>query len=132
MIENVLNINPEIVYGIIQSAKEFQAKEGVEIPEKIPNSEYDYDWASILADYEDDLTYAEIKNTIEDLEPDQKIDLLSLMYIGRGDFEADSWSEARKEATQNIAPNLTGYLLSKPQIADYLEKGLEILGYSAE
>lgn len=132
MLTNVLNINPDIVYFIISKAKEFQAKEEVTFSEKMPESEYEYDWSQILADHEDDLSYLEVKKVIEDLEPDQQIDLLTLMYIGRGDFDDNEWSAARKEAKNNLAPNLTGYLFSKPFIADYLERGLEILGYTRE
>ncbi|RDI43382.1 DUF3775 domain-containing protein [Aquicella lusitana] len=129
---NVLNINPETVCFIILKAKEFQAKEEVTFNEKIPDSEYEYDWSQILADHEDDLTYLEVKKVIEDLEPDQQVDLLTLMYIGRGDFDPNEWSAAHKEAKNNLAPNLTGYLLSKPLIAGYLEKGLEALGYTCQ
>ena len=127
---NILNINPEIVCFIISKAKEFHAKEGVTFSEEMPESEYEYDWAQILADHSDDLTFIEISNVIEDLDEDQQIDLLTLMYVGRGDFDINDWSAARKEAKNNLAPNLTGYLLSKPFIADYLEKSLELLGYS--
>lgn len=129
---NLLNINPDIVCFIISKAKEFQAKEEVTFDETISDSEYEYDWLQILADHQDDLTYLEVKKVIEDLEPDQQVDLLTLMYIGRGDFESNEWSAARKEAKRNLAPNLTGYLLSKPFIAEYLAKALELLGYSCD
>lgn len=128
--KNVLNINPDIVCAIISKAKEFQAKEGVSFDENIANSEYETDPLQILADHNDDLTYQEVANAINNLEPDQKIDLLALMYIGRGDFSANEWSLAHKEAKNNLQPNLTKYLLTKPAIAEFLEKGLEILGYS--
>ena|SRR5579862_1213973 len=129
---NVLNINPEIVCFIISKAKEFHAKEEVTFSEEIPESEYEYDWSQILADHQDDMTYMEIKKVIEDLEPDQQVDLLALMYLGRGDFDDNEWSAAHKEAKNNLAPNLTDYLLAKPFIADFLAKGLEALGYSLD
>ena len=128
--KNVLNINPETVCFIIDKAKEFQAKEGVTFPEEVPNSEYEYDMLQILADHSDDLTYTNVKQIIEDLNIDEKIDLLSLMFIGRGDFVEKDWSNAHKEASNNLPPELTAYLFSKPTIAYYLEKGLESLGYS--
>ena len=127
---NVLNINPETVCFIIAKAKEFQAKEGVTFEEEAPNSEYEYDMQQILADHPDDLSYTEVKQTIEDLNIDEKVDLLSLMYIGRGDFVEKDWSSAHKEARNNLPPDLTAHLFSKPTIAYYLEKGLESLGYS--
>jgi len=127
---NILNINPDIVCYIILKAREFHAKEEVSFPEEISNSEYEYDFLQILAMHGDDQTYREIESIIEDLEPDQQVDLLTMMYIGRGDFDISEWSAARKEAKDNLAPNLTGYLISKPLIADYLEKTLEALNYS--
>lgn len=129
---NVLSINPEIVCYIISKAKEFHAKEEVTFSEPMAESEYEYDWSQILADHIDDMTYIEVQKIIEDLEPDQKIDLLTLMYIGRGDFDLEQWSIAHKEAKHNIKSNLAGYLLSKPMISDYLENGLTLLGYSFE
>ncbi len=129
---NILNLNPETVCFIIDKAKEFQAKEGVTFPEEAPNSEYEYDMLQILADHSDDLTYTEVKHIIEDLNIDEKVELLSLMFIGRGDFVESDWSSAHKEAMNNLPPDLTAYLFSKPTIAYYLEKGLESLGYSCE
>ena len=127
---DVLNINPQLVCFIITKAKEFQAKEEVTFEEEMPNSEYEYDAEQILADHPDDLSYIEVKKIIEELDEDQKVDLLCLMYIGRDDFSEHDWSNAHKEARNNLAPNLTDYLFSKPTIAYYLEKGLESLGFS--
>lgn len=126
----MLNINPEIVCQIISKAKEFQAKEAVTFTEEFSNTEYEYDGSQILADHVDDLTYSEVKNIINELEPDQRNDLLALFYLGREDFE--NWSEARKYAKENLMPNLTDYLFSKPQISDFLARGLIKLGYACE
>lgn len=133
MVKNVtLNINPETVTFIIDKVQEFQAKEAVTFPEKISDSENEYDPLQILADHQDDLTFLEAKSAIEDLEPDQKIDLLALMYLGRDDFDVNSWIEAQQQARENLKENLAEYLFSKPQLSDYLIKGLELLGYSWE
>lgn len=127
-----LNINPETVCLIINKAKEFHAKEGVTFPEELPDTENEYDPLQILADHADDLTFQEVKSLIEDLEPDQKIDLLALLYLGRGDFEETEWQDAVKEAQRNIAPRLTEYLFAKPQLSDHLQRALELLGFSCE
>ena len=128
---DILNINPQTVCFIISKTKEFQAKEGVTFEEESPNSEYEYDMEQILADHSDDLTFTEVRLIIEALDRDQKVDLLSLMYIGRGDFVENDWSNAHKQARDNLEPNnFTAYLFSIPPLADYLEKGLESLGYS--
>lgn len=128
----VLNINPDTVCALIEKANEFQAKEGVIFPEKMANSEYEYDGLQILADHQDDLTLIEASKIIEDLEPDQQVDLLALLYVGRGDFEANDFAAARREAKANLAPGLTQYLFSKPQLPDYLMRGLQGLGHYCE
>lgn len=126
----MLNVNPETVCFIISRTREFQAKEGVTFPEElVPGSENEYDWLQILADHKDDMMYKEAYSAIEDLEPDQKIELLALMYLGRGDYDAEDWQGARMEAKNNLPSDLTEYLFAKPQIAYYLDKGLEMLGY---
>lgn len=127
---NVLKIRPQIICDFIENAKEFQAKEEVSFPEEVENSEYDYDWSQILADHQDDLTYCETKNVIESLILEEKLDLLALLYLGRGDF--DKWDEAYKAAKNNLPENLTDYLLAHPLIAEYLTKALEILNFSCE
>ncbi|WP_052117611.1 DUF3775 domain-containing protein [Legionella norrlandica] len=129
---DILNINPETVCLIIAKAKEFHAKEEVTFSEQTPDSEYEYDWSQILADHVDDLSYIEVSKAIEGLDPNQQTDLLALMYIGRGDFDVSEWSAAHREASNNLLPNLTDYLFSKPLIAYYLEKALESLGYSCD
>lgn len=127
-----LNINPETVCLIINKAREFHAKEGVTFPETSTGSEVAYDPLQVLADHEDDLSFQEVEALIEDLEPDQQIELLALFYVGRGNFEATEWSDAVEEAKRNIAPRLTEYLFAKPQLSDHLQRALELLGYSCD
>lgn len=126
----MLNINPEIVSQIISRAKGFQAKEAVSFSEDLPDTEYEYDWSQVLADHKDDLTFQEVNQVIQDLEIDQKIDLLAIFYLGREDF--DSLEEARKFSRENIQPHLAKYLFSRPLVSDFLERGLKLLGYSYE
>lgn len=125
-----LDINPEIICEIIDKARAFQAKEGVSFPEEIPGMPSDdYDWLQTLAAHKDDLTYIEVRNTINQLEADQQIQLVALLYIGRGDYDVKEWRDAVKEASAGWTRHTAEYLLSKPQVADYLEEGLALLGY---
>lgn len=127
---NVLKIRPELICDFIENAREFQAKEEVTFPEDIENSEYDYDWSQVLADHQDDMTYRETKNVIESLTLDEKIDLLALLYLGRGDFE--KWDEAYIAAENNLPENLTDYLLAHPLLAEHFIRALEILQFTCE
>jgi hypothetical protein len=125
----MLDMNPEIICNIIAKAREFHAQEGVTFPDDSPES-YDYtDWMQVLAAHKDDLTYQEVTEAINDLEPDQQITLVALMYLGRGDFE---WKEALQEARDGWTTHTAEYLLSHPLVADYLQEGLALKGYSCE
>ncbi|WJW76414.1 DUF3775 domain-containing protein [Thiohalobacter sp. IOR34] len=127
----MLDINPETVCFIIAKAHEFHAKEQVVIPEE-PLSPSD-DWAlQVLADHADDLTYRELKSTIDDLEPDQQATLVALMWLGRGDFGIDEWESALQQAQESLNECTLAYLIATPLLADYLQEGLFQFGYSCE
>ncbi len=127
----MLNINPETVCQIIQLAREFHAKEEVVIPET-PDSPAD-DWGlQVLADHSGDLSYQFTRDMINELELDQQVTLVALMWLGRGDFGEDDWKEALMTALDERSPHTAEYLLSTPLVADYLEEGLATHGYSCE
>jgi hypothetical protein len=125
----MIDVNPDTVCFLIDKAREFHAKEQVSIPEA-PTSPAD-DWAlQVLADHLDDYTYQELKTTINDLDPDQQICLVALMWLGRGDFLLDEWPEALETAQDAHNSRTAEYLIATPLLADYLEEGLIQHGYS--
>lgn len=127
----MLDLNPETVCRIIDKAHEFHAKEEVVIPEEPENPSGD--WArQVLADHADDPTYRELKSMIEDLEPDQQVALVALMWVGRGDFDESEWSDALAQARESWTEHTADYLIATPLVADYLDEGLAALGYSCE
>jgi hypothetical protein len=127
----MLNLNSDIIRFIIERAHVFQAKEGVVIPD--PTDSPSDDWAlQALANHGDDHTYQELRNTINDLDPDQQVHLVALMWVGRGDFTEDEWDDAVAQARDGWNRRTAEYLIATPQIADYLEEGLALLGYSEE
>ena len=127
----MLELNPEIVCAIIERAREFHAKEEVVLPDD--SSNFSDDLAiQILADHADDLSFEEVKQMIDGLEPDQQTSLVALMWIGRGDFGAEEWDAAYEEARQMWTDHTAEYLLSRPMVADFLEEGLAALGHSCE
>ena len=128
----MLDVNPETVCYIISRAQEFHAQEEVVIPDE-PLNPSDSDWPTqILADHQNDLTYQDLANTINDLEPDQQVNLVALMWVGRGDFSSDEWEMALEQARDNWTERTAEYLIATPLVADYLEEGLSQLGYSCE
>jgi len=128
----MLNINPDTVCFIIAKAREFQAKEGVVIPEDIPDSPSD-NWAmQILADHDNDHTLDEIQGAINDLDDDALVELVALMWLGRGDYTIDEWATAVSDAVDERSDHTAKYLLAHPQVAFYLEEGLAEHGYSCD
>lgn len=127
----MLQINPEIVYRIAELAREFQAQEAVVFPHEA-GDEGD-DWAmQVLAQHADDATYQELVSTISSLEVGQQASLVALMWLGRGSFEPGEWAEVLAEAHERWTPRTADYLVSTPLLADYLEEGLALFGYSPD
>ena len=62
----------------------------------------------------------------------QRQEPLALMWLGRGDYDAESWSEALQQARQTQSASETDYLLGTPLLADYLAEGVSALGLSLE
>lgn len=122
----MISVNPETVRQLIDKGRQIHAKEEVVFPSA---GDGDEDWgAQILADHARDPVVEEFRYAIEDLEPDQQVDLVALMWVGRGDFSADEFEAARAEAGDRWTPNTADYLIGTPLMPDYLSEGLEELG----
>jgi hypothetical protein len=127
----VIDLNPETVCYIIGKAHQFHAKEQVVLPEG-PFGPGDSSALQVLADHRSDATFAELRNAINDLEPDQQVQLVALMWLGRGDFDIGEWGEALEQAQEAWNTHTAEYLIATPLVSDYLEEGLSMHGYSCE
>lgn len=124
-----LGVNSDTICFLIGKARAFHAKEEVVLPEA-PLSPAN-DWAmQVLADHQDDPSYAEFSSTIDDLEPDQQIAIVALMWVGRGDYSVDEWNEALSAAADARTARTADYLIGTPLVADYLQEGLSQFGIS--
>lgn len=120
----MLNINPGLVCDIITRARVYAVKVAPGIPETDESTSHEPDYLQILADHPHDLTYQEVRAAIDQLEPDQQYTLVALFYLGRGDFARSEWLFALKAAKQLAPEQIADYLLSKPQLPEFLEEGL--------
>ncbi len=126
----MFNLNNEIIWGIISKAKEIGMEDSRYI-EGDPSSPETPDFKEILAEDKEDLTNLELKNAINELEPDQQKELVALLFIGRGDYDKDQWRDAIREAGNIPQRRRTEYLVSNPLFADYLQEALSKFGFSA-
>lgn len=127
----MIEINSGIVCNIILKAREINIVDDLKMPEDQEELS-DTEWKQILAEYQEDESYLELKDLITDLEPDQQLQIIALMYIGRGDFDKNEWIGALTQANTIPIRSRADYLISKTMLADYLEEGLSIFGYSCD
>lgn len=127
----MLELNTETVCRLIQLAREFHAQEEVVIPETRGNPSGD--WAAqTLARHVDDLTFQEFRSIINDMEPEQQVQVVALLWIGRGDFSKEEWEEVMDQARDDWTPETAEYLIVHPLLADYLMEGLDLFGYGCD
>ena len=121
-----IELNRETVQFLIDKAREFHTRDDVTFDEE-PEIDDD-DWSEqVSTNFASDPYYQEIKTTVEDLEPDQQMTLVALMWVGRGDFSIDEWDDALKEAEENWNENAADYLIGTPMLSDYLAEAIDQL-----
>lgn len=116
---------------IIEKAREFDAETAPTGSESGSNPSDDRDVA-ILEAAADNPTEEELSAALNTLDDEQRVELLALMWLGRGDFDRGEWRAALAQAREVHDENETDYLVGTPLLADYLEIGLDLLGYSLE
>lgn len=126
-----IDIAPEKVAHVIIKAREYDAKVGAwnDNPEE---GDAEEDPSAILEDFANDPTRAEIATFIEGLNYDEQANLVALAWVGRGTFEKEEFGEAVEMARAERVNATAAYLLGMPLLADYLEEGLEKMGFSVD
>ncbi len=130
-VEPALSISPENVFFIIAKAREFDAKDAVTEPDPGSNPSDDKD-VSVLEDHDDDTVLDELVAFVDALSEDEQVDLVALAWLGRDGSNAAEWADTRREAARVHNKRTAAYLLGMPQLGDFLEEGLSMLGYSCE
>ncbi len=124
----MLAISLEKVAFLIIKAREFDVKVEAEDSEWASNSADD-GMREVLEDG-DDATQEELSGVIDSLDAEEKVNLVALTWLGRGDETKDGWEDLLKQAWDAHNDRTSDYLLGMPLLADYLEEGLAELGMS--
>ena len=82
----------------------------------------------VLEDSADDLVVREITGFINALSEDEQIDLVALMWLGRGDGSIEEWDDLRRQASDSRNGRTARYLLGEPMLGDFLADGLDAFG----
>jgi len=130
-----LRISTEKVCALIEAAREVAGKvppttgddtttgddselETIEDPEGIGEDE--------------DARRQEMVEFIAGLNVDEQTDLLALILVGRGDYDAEEWDDAVAEAESRIAARDPDYMIGDAALPEYLGDGLEALGHACD
>ena len=127
--EAVLEISLEKVAHIIVRAREYDAKVGAWDEQ---SSDQNTDSDSILENFASDSTRNEVAEFIAGLNIDEQVNLVALMWVGRGSFAPEDFAEAVSIARSERVNKTEDYLLGVPLLSDYLEEGLDKLGFTVE
>ena len=122
-----LAISVEKVGFLIEKMREFDVKEGVTDPDSGSNGADD-NMIDVLEDDGGDPVVREITGFIGAMTEDEKIDLVALMRLGRGDGSIEEWEDLRREAADGRNNRTASYLLGEPLVSDYLAEGLDAFG----
>jgi hypothetical protein len=120
-----LSISPEKVFFIIAKSRQSDGSANA---------------SDLAADPDDDMPEdhphstdrSELSGFIRGLNVDEQIDLVALMWLGRGDGDLDGWRDLHAEASRAHNNRTASYLIGTPMLADYLEEALTQFGKSFE
>ncbi len=128
-----IGISPDKVAQVIVRAREIDAKVGAwdEFDRTHPGED---SAEAVLEATRNDPARAALVAFIGEMPRSEQARLVALMWIGRASFEPEEWDEAVETAvTEFSTPAATArYLLGVPMLADFLEEGLEKMGFSVE
>lgn len=119
-----LGISLETVATIVDHAR------AVQEPEEDVTGEEDEEDEDIV---DDDLTEDSLRAFITELNEDEQAALIALAWVGRGDYDASEWEEARALAAErNNGRDASDYLLGIDNLGDLLAEGVAAFGLSLD
>jgi hypothetical protein len=127
-----MDIALDKVCELILRARAIDVKEGLTDPASGSNP-IDDGSIDALTSSPDDATEEEMRDVIAGLNDDERVDLIALVYIGRGDMEPEEWGAAvrlAREREEASAISTADWLIGIPNLADLLDEGLNALGRS--
>jgi len=124
-----LTLSPERAFAILVKAREFDEKVEVSDPDSGSNPSDD-NAVDVLEETPDDPTYDELIADVDALNDDEQLDLIALIWVGRGDFTFADWDEARAGAADIGRARAPRYVAGIPMVSDYLEEAMSQLGHT--
>jgi Protein of unknown function (DUF3775) len=124
-----LSISPEKAFFIVAKSRQSDSKA---TESDLVTDLSDDDTSYGLDDHSSQTDRSELSTFIRGLNVDEQIDLVALMWLGRGDGDIENWRDLRAEAARAHNNRTASYLIGTPMLADYLEEALSQFGKSLE
>jgi hypothetical protein len=122
-----LRINPDKVCAFLQAARETAAK----IPATTGDhtSTGDDSPLTFMEDYGDgDTARQQMVEFVAGLNIEEQVDLLAMIYLGRGDFDLAEWDGALREARDRIDAGDADFMIGDRALPEYLGEALDAFG----
>jgi hypothetical protein len=123
-----LTLSPETAFFVVLKAREFHMKVEEVDPDEGSNPTDDGN-VDVLEFNPGDAVQEELVSAIDGLNEDERLDLIALIWIGRGDFTLSDWREARENARRIDPSQVATYVLGLPTVSNYLEDALAQFGF---
>jgi hypothetical protein len=125
-----LNVALSKVQEIVLAARAYDQEE---FPDEVePGEDAPAEDREDRLDAGDDPTEAELQEMLNDLNDDEIVEVISLVWVGRGDFGIEDIEEARELARERHQGSSSRYLMGIPTLAEYLSEGVAAAGYDLE
>jgi hypothetical protein len=126
-INDDLAITTKKIFYIISKAREFESKTAASGLKGGSNPADDRE-RCVLEDTPGDAVEEELVAALDNLNEDEKNDLLALTWIGRGDFDVSEWQNAKMQVQNMRHSHVADYLYHTPMLSDFLEEALSKAG----
>lgn len=132
----MLQMNSDKVCFVILRARELLEEDLIEDPEREEEEDFDLDHEEAFDQIEEhdeeesNPLREELEGFIDGLTQEEKVELVALTWLGRGDYDKTEWEDALEAAADRSNDRTADYLLGMPMLADYLEEGLDAFDLS--
>jgi hypothetical protein len=131
-----MELDPTTVCGLILQIRQFDVKEDIVDPDSGSNQSdsdaEDVAFTETLENTPEDSIEAVIRAEIESMNEEEQAELVALAWIGRGDYEASEFDQAKEDARSRSEGPTAAYLLGQPMLGDLLAEGLAAIGQPCE
>jgi hypothetical protein len=126
-----LTITPDSAFEILLKAREFDVKVAETDPDSGSNASDDDSVDALEFGPKDD-SQRELFSAISDLNDDEQLDLIALVWVGRADFTLDEWDAAREAAKDIGRARTPRYISEIPLVSNYIEDALSQFNFTMQ